>query len=605
MHTVALVGINGSIDWFCIPSFDSASIFGAILDEAKGGYFKIAPTMSGVTHKQLYWPQTNVLVTRFLSPDGVGEVTDFMPMEADEEQYKHEHNELVRRVSVVRGVMRFRIECFPAFDYGRDSHKVVELADSGTYFVSSDIILQLSTSVSLHRSPGPLGEGMVAEFTLHEGQTVAFAIGEVCGECGDYLPPFSDTESQRIFEETVNYWRSWLASSTYRGRWREIVERSALVLKLLTYKPTGAIVAAPTCSLPEELGGERNWDYRYTWIRDAAFTLYALLRIGFTQEAAQFMNWIEARASEVNPDGSLQIMYGIDGRHLLTEETLEHLEGHRGSRPVRIGNGAYSQLQLDIYGELMDAVYLYNRYGHPISRDFWVHLRRLVNWVCDNWQRPDEGIWEMRSVQDHYVYSKLMCWVAIDRGLRIADARAFPADRERWYKTRDRIYEEIMQRGWNSRRGAFVQAYEGEHLDASNLMMPLVFFMAPTDPRMLQTLDAINRSPEKGGLVSNSLVYRYNVNVSPDGLSGQEGTFNICTFWLVEALTRAGRSDRARLEQAQLMFEKMLGYANHLGLYAEETGHSGESLGNFPQAFTHLALISSAFNLDRALDGLF
>ena len=609
MHTVALVGINGSIDWFCMPSFDAPSIFGAIIDETKGGHFKIAPTAAGINHKQIYWPQTNVLVTRFLSPDGVGEVTDFMPMEADENQYNHEHNELVRRVSVVRGTMRFRMECFPAFNYGRDSHNVVEIPESGMYFMSPTIWLQLSTEVSVHRVPPPagsglLGEGAVAEFTLREGETVAFAIGEVCEKCGDYLPPYSHVASQQIFEDTIAYWRNWLAKSTYKGRWREIVERSALVLKLLTYKPTGAIVAAPTCSLPEELGGERNWDYRYTWIRDAAFTLYALLRIGFTEEAAQFMNWIEARASDLNPDGTLQVMYGIDGRHQLTEESLGHLDGYRGSRPVRIGNGAYGQLQLDIYGELMDAVYLYNRHGNPISYDFWAHLRRLIDWVCDNWQRPDEGIWEIRGGQQHFVYSKLMCWVAIDRALRVADARAFPADRERWYKTRDRIYEDIIRRGWSDKRRAFVQAYGSDHLDASNLIMPLVFFMAPSDPRMIQTLDAINRSPEEGGLVSNSLVYRYNLEVSPDGLTGEEGTFNICTFWLVEALTRAGWTDRSRLDQAQLMFEKMLGYANHLGLYAEETGHSGEGLGNFPQAFTHLALISSAFNLDRALEGL-
>ena len=628
MHTVALVGINGSIDWFCMPSFDSPSVFGAILDEAKGGHFKIAPTADGVTHKQIYWPQTNVLVTRFLSPDGVGEVTDFMPMETEKPLDNHEHNELVRRVNVVRGTMRFRMECFPAFNYGRDSHQVVVIPESGAYFTSPTIWLQLSTEVTLHREfTGPEGarrEGMAAEFTLLEGQTVAFAIGEVCEQCGDYLPPYSHVVSQQIFEDTVNYWRRWLATSTYRGRWREIVERSALVLKLLTYQPTGAIVAAPTCSLPEELGGERNWDYRYTWIRDAAFTLYALLRIGFTEEAAHFMDFIEARASEINPaagDGfhlplpgrlgrggsaspPLQIMYGIDGRHDLTEVTLEHLDGYRGSRPVRIGNGAYNQLQLDIYGELMDAVYLYNRYGRPISYDFWTHLRGLIDWVCDNWNRPDDGVWEVRSGRAHFVYSKLMCWVAIDRAIRVADARAFPADRQKWYTTRDRIYEDIMKRGWSDKRRAFVQAYGSDNLDAANLIMPLVFFLAPSDPRMLQTLDAINRSPEEGGLVSNSLVYRYDVQASPDGLRGEEGTFNICTFWLVEALTRAGWSDRSRLDQAQLVFEKMLSYANHLGLYAEETGHSGEGLGNFPQAFTHLALISSAFNLDRALDGI-
>jgi GH15 family glucan-1,4-alpha-glucosidase len=296
-------------------------------------------------------------------------------------------------------------------------------------------------------------------------------------------------------------------------------------------------------------------------------------------------------------------MYGIDGRHELSEEALDHLEGYRGSRPVRIGNRAHGQLQLDIYGELFDSVYLYNKYGAPISYDFWSHLRQLADYVCEHWQQPDEGIWEVRGGRRHFVYSKLMCWVALDRALRLADKRSFPADRARWLTIRDQIYEEIMARGWSDELQAFVQSYDGDTLDASNLLMPLVFFMAPNDPRMLATLDAINRPPEQGGLVANSLVYRYNLAQSPDGLDGEEGTFNICTFWLVEALTRAGRTDGARLEEARLVFERMLTYANHLGLYAEETGPRGEALGNFPQAFTHLALISAAFNLDRALGG--
>ncbi|MFQ6030773.1 MAG: glycoside hydrolase family 15 protein, partial [Dehalococcoidia bacterium] len=511
--------------------------------------------------------------------------------------HEHEVDQLIRRVNIVRGTMAFRLECFPAFNYARDSHEI-HFNEAGCRFSSASASMQLSTTLALRQE----GSGVVCEFVLHEGQTVTVSVAQIEGDCDDCYR-FSEAESQHLFEDTVEFWRRWLARSTYRGRWREMVERSALVLKLLTYEPSGAIVAAPTCSLPEGIGGERNWDYRYTWIRDAAFTLYALLRIGFTEEAAKFMGWIEARAAELDPDGSLQIMYGIDGRHQLTEERLDHLEGYRGSRPVRVGNGAYDQLQLDIYGELMDSVYLYNKYGSPISYDFWAHLSQLTEWVIDNWQRTDEGIWEVRGGQQHFVYSKLMCWVALDRAIRLADRRSVPADRDRWQRVRDQIYREIMEKGWNEERQAFVQAYGGDTLDASNLLMPLVFFMSPTDPRMLKTLHAVNQPPEKGGLVSNSLVYRYDVRKSPDGLDGHEGTFNICTFWLVEAMTRAGQVDRRHLDEARLMFEKMLSYANHLGLYAEEIGPSGEALGNFPQAFTHLSLISAAYNLDKALGG--
>lgn len=593
MHTVALVGINGSIDWFCFPHFDSPSVFSAILDHNKGGKFQIVSIDPRHRQKQFYWPDTNVLVTRFLSPDGVGEVTDYMPV--GYEGRGHGHHQLVRRVSVVRGTMAFRMVCTPAFNYARDSHQV-DIRSDGVAFHSPSLSLGLATVVPLQRD----GNGVCTDFTLHEGQGVTFILQDSGpGEgCGRFL---SEMEATELFNQTVHYWRRWLARCHYTGRWREMVYRSALVLKLLTFEPTGAIVAAPTCSLPGPIGGERNWDYRYTWIRDAAFTLYGLMRIGFTEEASRFMSWLEACTADLNPDGSLQIMYGIDGRHQLTETTLDHLEGYQGSRPVRIGNGAYNQLQLDIYGELLDSVYLYNKYGSAISYDFWQHLTRLLEYVCDHWHDPDEGIWEVRSGKKHFVYSKMMCWVALDRGLRLADKRSFPADRSRWLKCRDSIYKEIMTRGWSSKRQAFVQAYDSHTLDASNLTMPLVFFVSPDDPRMLKTLESTLQSPEKGGLVSNSLVYRYNLKEVADGLDGEEGTFNICTFWLVEAMTRAGRRDPVRLDQARLMFERMLGYANHLGLYAEQTGHSGEAIGNFPQAFTHLALISAAFNLDRAL----
>src|ERR671911_348851 len=588
MHSVALVGMDGSIDWLCFPHFDSPSVFAAILDDRKGGHFKISPAPNGVTCRQMYWPDTNVLVTRFLSPDGVGEVTDFMPVGAPENG--HRHHQLIRRVKVLRGEMTFRAECSPAFNYAQDSHET-EINTEGACFRSPKLSLGLTTSVPLRKRGG----GAVVDFTLREDETAAFVLqgiepGAGCGV------PVSDPEAEELFQQTVEYWRRWLSKCTYTGRWREMVHRSALALKLLTYEPTGAIVAAPTCSLPEGIGGERNWDYRYTWIRDAAFTLYGLLRIGFSEEAEAFIKWLGSRCQSSKPDGSLQLMYGIDGRQDLREEILDHLDGYRGSRPVRLGNGAYDQLQLDIYGELMDAIYLYNKHGSPISYDLWTHLRALINWVCDNWQNEDEGIWETRDGRRNFVYSRLMCWVAMDRGLRLADKRSFPADHDRWLEVRDRIYEEIMEKGWSQEREAFVQSYGGDTLDASSLIMPLVFFLSPSDPRMLKTLDAINRPPKDGGLVSNSLVYRYDVQKSADGLTGEEGTFSLCTFWLVEALTRAGRLDESRL-----IFEQMLGYANHLGLYAEEIGHRGEALGNFPQAFTHLTLISAAYNLDRAL----
>lgn len=594
MRTVALVGTHGSIDWYCYPNFDSPSIFGALLDDRKGGRFSIEPVSSQVRRRQFYWPDTNILVSRFLTSDGIAEIEDFLPvgLPSDSPWYHH----LYRRVKCVRGVMRFRLECSPSFDYGRKKH-TAENTCNGVVFLSDDLKMGLSTDTPIRLDEYGWAH---SEFILNEGQSRIMIFEEIDGKsCG--LPP-SPNEAQELFETTVKYWRKWLSSCTYRGRWREQVYRSALALKLLTFEPTGAIVAAPTTSLPEVVGGVRNWDYRYTWMRDAAFTVYAFLRIGFTAEATGFMNWIHNYAApHLRAAAPGTVMLSIRGERTLEERALEHWEGYLGSRPVRIGNGAVNQVQNDIYGELMDAIYLANKYVSPISFDVWSGIRARMNWVCENWMNPDEGIWEVRKEPEDFVYSKVMNWVALDRAIRLAEKRSFPSDVEKWLKVRDHIYEEVMERGWRREAGAFTQSYQRSELDASVLIMPLVFFMAPNDPRMLGTIDAIMKAPAQGGLFTDGLVYRYPPGVQSDGLPGSEGTFNICSFWLVEALTRAGATNPARLDDARLLFERMLGFANHLGLYSEQTGQQGEALGNFPQAFTHLALISAAFNLDRTL----
>ncbi len=580
LHTAALVGIDGSIDWCCLPRFDSPSVFGAILDDEKGGRFRVWATAEN-QYKQMYLPDTNVLMTRFLTPDGVGEVVDFMPWHNAQAGLQG----IVRIVRCVRGSIAFRVECVPAFDYARQAHER-SLNEAGAIFRNPQLTLALCSTV-------PLAEfqagGVAADFVLHENDTHSFVL-EVMGEDGKRAPLGLNQYTSDSLFETLGNWRAWASRCTYTGRWREMVMRSALTLKLLIYEPTGAIIAAPTCSLPESIGGVRNWDYRYTWIRDAAFTTYALLRPGYSEEATRFMEWLQGRASENQDTGPLQVMYRVDGSSDLTESTLDHLSGYRGSKPVRIGNSASNQLQLDIYGELIDSIYLYNKYDEPISYDFWSYLRNMAYWVCDNWQRPDHSIWELRKDPEHFTYSKMQCWVALDRTLRIALKRNLPIDLGRVRLESQKIYETIMEDGWKD--GTFVQVLGGHDVDATSLLFPLMLFVSPRDARMKGTTDRVLKD-----LVSDSLVYRYkSSSEGSDGLPGSEGTFSMCTFWLVEALSRSGR-----LNEARFIFEKMLTYANHLGLFAEQIGPTGEALGNFPQAFTHLGLISAAFDLDKQL----
>lgn len=578
--------MNGSIDWCCLPRFDSPSVFGALLDADKAGFFRIAPThMEQVKSQQLYLPETNILLTRFLSVDGVAELTDFLPIKQTGSAL-HDH-QLIRSIAVVHGSLSFTLICRPAFNYARDMHRL-EVSKEGAMFEHASFHLALASPVSLEAD----GHGGVhVTFTLHRGEAMHFLL-ESTKEGMQAPQPLSEDAYQTAFHETAHYWHTWLSQCQYQGRWREMVQRSVLVLKLLTYAPTGAIVAAPTTSLPESVGGARNWDYRYTWIRDASFTLYSLLTLGLTQEAEAFMGWLDARCHELKENGSLQPMYGISGEHDLTETTLDHLEGYRNSRPVRIGNGAYRQNQLDIYGEMMDAISIFNCY-EAITYDLWREVRRLLDWLSQHWQEADEGIWEVRGGPQRFLHSRLMSWVAFDRAIRVARHRGRPAPTEDWVKIRAQIYEQIMNEGWSEEKQSFVQCYGSDAIDASALLLMITNFTGKREPRMLSTMERIEKE-----LSAGALVHRYTPeNAADDGLGSQEGTFSACSFWLVEDLARAGRLDEARLK-----LEKLLSYSNHVGLYAEEISPTGEALGNFPQAFTHLALVTACYHLDKALN---
>lgn len=585
LKTVALVNLDGAIDYMCHPNFDSPTVFASLLDAKNGGAFSITPQLSGLRRRQMYLPDTNILISRFLAPEGVAEISDFMPVDRS--------GRVIRRAKAVQGDIRFSLSCTPRPHYGRSVPQVTIYHDCAYFETHGEgddeyAVFRINTPVELTEIQG----GVTAEFTLKAGDTAFFIFERV--EVSGHGPEYDESYVVQAFKDTSNFWRDWLARSTYRGRWREMVHRSALVLKLMTSYEYGSIVAAATFGLPEELGGIRNWDYRYTWVRDAAFCLYALLRLGFKDEAMDFFHWLHRRTAACHQDGSMQVMYAIDGSNDLAESSLEHMAGYQGSRPVRIGNGAYDQLQLDIYGDLLDAVYLASKRNGSLHHAFWLRLVQTVEFVCEHWQEPDEGIWEVRGGRKEFLSSRFMCWVAVDRAMRMAAKFSLPAPLERWRMVRDEIKRDVFANFWDEDAGTFVQYKGSRAVDASTLLMPLVKFISPTDPYWLSTMRAIKKR-----LLSDCLVKRYdNADAPVDGLTGSEGAFTTCSFWYVECLARSGD-----VKMARLLFEKMLSYSNHLGLYSEELSTSGEHLGNFPQALTHLALISAAYALNESLEG--
>ena len=578
LETAALVALDATIDYLCWPSLDSPTVFADLLDPGTGGAFSLTPRLERVRHLQVYVPDTNVLITRWMSEQGSAEVVDLMPHPDAQESGDGSTRCLMRQLTVTKGTVEFTTCCKPRFDYARDV-PVVEEARGGLRFVGQQLSLQLYASVPLTSGSGSAD----ASFTLAAGESAWFVLGEEA-----LSPPDARTVADQIVA-TTRAWRSWVAHATYRGRWRESVMRSALALKLLTSARHGSIAAAATFSLPEASGAGRNWDYRAAWVRDASFTVYAFMRLGFVQEAEHFRHWAAKRLVGADADHPLRIMYSLDGSEALDERELTHLAGYSDSKPVRIGNAAHAQTQLDIYGELLDSLYLSNKYGAAISHEGWQHVRGIVEYVMAHWEEPDAGIWEIRAQPRHFLHSRVMCWVALDRAVRLASKRSLPAPLVAWTECRDTIVQDIWRNFRHPEHGYFVQERGGTELDAALLMMPLVRFVSATDPVWLKTLDAIGEQ-----LRDDSLIYRYR---NADGLTGGEGAFTTCTFWYAECLARAGR-----LDEAQLIMAKGVRYANALGLFSEELDARGLPLGNFPQALTHLAFISAAFYTDRMLD---
>ena len=585
-RSAALVGLDGSIDWSCLPRFDSAAIFSRILDWRKGGYFKVAPV--GVRSvRRRYIPGTNVLETTFQTDTGEARLTDFMPIDghsgSEPSPEAGSRQRLLRILECSSGSVDFTVECYPRFDYGTIfPHVVVDGPNTGFAHGGADA-LSLYCSAPLEEAE----DGFHSKGTLRSGERVC-AAATYESRFSHSAEALDDDDIDLRLRETTRFWREWSGRCTYQGEYRDEVLRSALTLKALTYAPTGALVAAATTSLPEAIGGSRNWDYRYTWIRDASFALYALSIIGYTEEARAFKDWLEWSTSGRAAD--LQIMYGLDGKRRLSEVEIPELDGHRRSRPVRVGNAAYSQFQLDIYGEVLDSAHLYRKSDRKMDPEYWKYLREAVEFVIEHWREPDEGIWETRNGRQQFVFGKVWCWVALDRAIKAARDLKLPGDVEHWRRVRVQIREEVLTKGYDPQRGAFVQAYGSQALDAANLMLPLVGFIRADDPRMRSTIEAIEReltSPQ-------GHVYRY--RGFDDGLGGHEGTFTICTFWLADNLIALGEVGRARA-----LFEKLRGCSNDLGLFSEEVdAETGEMLGNFPQAFSHMAFINTAVQLDRA-----
>jgi len=583
MKTVALVSMLGSVDFMCFPDFDSPSVFASLLDQQNGGSFSITPQFDTFKTKQLYLPGTAVLLTRFFSDDGIAEITDYMPVKGMDE---NSICAIVRRIKTIRGNVSYKINCAPRFDYAKATHEIEKTAKNDLRFTAindGDTMVRLIADFPLKFAE----QDGYAEITIKEGEEQWIVLESVRKGETDNL---KDIEFYKncTYQETVEYWKGWSSKSTYKGRWPDLVSRSAITLKLLTSASHGSMVAAATFSIPETLDGDRNWDYRFTWIRDAAFTMYAFLRLGFREEAARFLHWIHERSGE----DMLRLMYAIDGQSVIEEEELKHMEGYMGAGPVRIGNAAKDQLQLDIYGELIDTIYIYNKNYAKINYELWQTIQKHITCVVDNWEKPDHGIWEFRNGKKHFLHTRLMCWVAMDRAIKIATDRSFPYPEQEWKEVRDQIYKDIYENFWNEKLGAWEQYKGSDSVDASALLMPLVHFITPDEPRWIATLKVIEEK-----LSTDVLIYRYDNAEEQDGLSGEEGTFNMCSFWFIEALAKNKETDKA-LEY----FEKMTGYANHLGLFSEQIGKKGEHLGNFPQAFTHLALISAALELDKQLD---